>query len=777
MRSETEVYNKSVLVMENFMPTLQGTAERTPGTQFIEEITAVKDKTRIIPYLTPVNDRAIVELSEGAIRFLPNVTQHLGGDSIPSGPPVGGILPIRRQIVPNGVIDRGERAWIIDPERFPSNVDDNWVGGLFRPAAGEIWMRARRYKLASTDPLVVSASNSAIIPKDTAVITVSFAALYQENIPLKGGYEFTFWIGTTEGAKDLLDEDFKDHATSDEIGASCNVTLAPTVNLLEGAEIFITVTLTATVDNKETSSTPLFKLFHFTVLADDEAVVGDGSIVGTPPWLADELQDIHFIQSPLMPYEVGKVSKELVLVHPSHPPHRLYYHETNALYTLDPIVFTNEPLSWTIGNYPATCGSYHGRLVLAGSEGKPKLGAAISGDTETVWCTESGKWDVFSDQTGVNPDDSVEFTTTYRSPIQWVYGQKDLLVGALELEYIASAEGIFQPADLGVYMHSSHGSNHVQPAGFGEMVLFPAEGGTKVRAMQKSSDDEGWVAPDVTLVNPHICVSGIKRMIRMRNPHQMLVVLLTNGNLAVLHYDTQAGVNGWSRMEMGGQVQDICVMANEQGEDVMFLTIIRRFGSNKNLYLEAIANWTEHDTWQYLESHTVFDLQTETNVLTGLGHLQGKHCQVTSNGSYLGVFKVEAPGTITLVDQIGSPVNVNNAIVGLPMESRLQTLPLVGADPRSKKRYTQISVRVRASTLPLIGAGSRDEEGSEASTSRPVTRDPRQNVGDTQRLSGLGDATVSNRGWSTKQTVWVVENIPQKVEVIGIFGKLQDTKL
>ena len=75
MRQETEVYNKSVQVMENFMPTLQGTAERTPGTRYLETITAVNNETRIIPYLTPANDRAIVEVSEGAIRFLPNVTQ------------------------------------------------------------------------------------------------------------------------------------------------------------------------------------------------------------------------------------------------------------------------------------------------------------------------------------------------------------------------------------------------------------------------------------------------------------------------------------------------------------------------------------------------------------------------------------------------------------------------------------------------------------------------------------------------------------------------------
>ena len=143
MRQDTDIYSKGVLEMENFMPTLQGSVERTPGTRMIEKLgTAINGRARIIPYLTPSNDRAIVEIREGAIRFLPNATQHLTDDVIPDGPAVGNIRPIRRQIIPNGTIEKGEPdSWTFEPDKFVSNYEGNNMGAWLRPNVGDIQFR------------------------------------------------------------------------------------------------------------------------------------------------------------------------------------------------------------------------------------------------------------------------------------------------------------------------------------------------------------------------------------------------------------------------------------------------------------------------------------------------------------------------------------------------------------------------------------------------------------------------------------------------------------
>jgi hypothetical protein len=770
MRSDTEVWHKAVKIMENFAPTLQGSAERVPGTQYVEEIVD-KLAARIIPYLTPTNERSIVKITSDSIDILPDIASRFGENSIIPPDSAPGTVAIRRQIVENGRIGRGLEPWSINPPEYTSNKDGElmglrWQGGFFVGPA-------RLWDQAPNDIATCTIKNEATIPLDTAVLTVAFKLIYRGNTPVTGGYTCFVKLGRSDGASDLGLWDFKDYA-SEEVGGIADVILnTGTVNMLANDTVYLTVEWTAIATADEPASGPRFALDRYQVWANDEIEVGDGSVVGTVPYAAGELKDLHFIQSPLIAVVPEGVAKELVITHPNHPPYKLFYNTTTAQYEFNAIVFTNQPSSWRAGNYPATCGSFLGRLILAGSQGNPTLGDPVSGDTETVWGTEVGKWDTFSGATDVNPDDSIEFTTTYRSPIRWVYGQRDLLVGALEMEYIASADGIFSPGDLGVNMHSTHGSSNIQPAGFGGSVFFPAEGGTKVRSMSKAQDDEGWIARDMTITNPEICKSGIKRMVRMRNPHQMLVVLLNTGQLAVLHYDNFANISGWSRINVSGAVLDIAIMADEEGVDILFITVVRNIDGVRKLYIEAVANWVDNsENLGYLLSSVVEDFGGSQSFMEGLDHLDGESVQVTTDGgNYIGSYTVSA-GRIDFIDELGDPVSYSSAHAGLTMPAELHTLPIVGTDPTSKKRYSRISMRLKSSIIPKIGVQSPDEVFGEDVTQRPPTRSTEENMGENSREVLLRNVTVRNLGWGTGQTVQIIEDIPQRVEILGVFGKL-----
>jgi hypothetical protein len=771
MRTDTEIWAKAAKVMENFTPTLQGSVERVPGTRFVEEITSLD--ARILPYLSPTNERSLVKITASSIEFIPDITNRFETDAIVP-PEIGsGLIPIRRQIVANATLHGGLEPWIIDPAQYFSENGDGPLGTWWQGATIVCHPRLYHYN----DIITSTISHQAVIPKDTAVLTVAFKIRYAGNNPLAGGYDCFVKLGSTAGASDHALYDFKDFA-SEEVGGIADVlTNTGTLNLLEDDVVHITVVVTAKASATEQWSTPRFFFDRLQIWADDEVAIGDGTIFGTVPYAADELADLHYVQSPLMPLIPDGVSKELVVTHPNHPPYKLFYSTLNTRYQFDPIIFNNQPVTWVAGNYPATCGSYVGRLVLAGSQGKPDVGSPIAGDTETVWCTEVGNWNTFSGVTDVNPDDSVEFTTTYRSPIRWVYGQKDLLIGALEMEYIASADGIYSPADLGVQMHSTHGSKNVQPAGFGENVFFPAEGGTKVRSMSKSQDSEGWLAKDMTIANPDICSSGIVRMVRMRNPHQMLVCLLNTGQLAVLHYDEFAGVMGWSRINAGANIKDIAVMANEEGEDILFVTVVRQIGGVRKLYLEAFANWVDDsDHLGYLMSSVIQDFAGSQSFMDGLDHLEGRRVQVTvDGGDYVGTYLVTA-GQIDFLDELGNAISYSSGHAGLPMSAELHTLPLVGVDPTSKKRYSKISVQIRSSIIPKIGVQSPTEVSGSVAERAP-TRSAQTNLGENSARFILRNVTVANMGWSEGQTVQVIEDIPQRVEILGVFGKLTSNSI
>lgn len=774
LRAEEESVARSVYRMKNFIPTPQGSAVRAPGPRFVEELTAPGNHARIFPYLTPANERSVVVMTSDEIRFMPNVTEVFQ----PSFDPGDGVTAtFRRQIVENNDMSGGVEPWAIYPAAYTSPSTNADLG--LKYAAGGINGTASNVSKNDIDTCIIG--QIVTVPKLTQRITVAFGIRYMSNFQLEGDYDCVLQVGTTLFGNEVMNLDFKD-LTSGQVGAvSQHIGSYPETDagLAEGSLLFLSVFWRAKAGAESKKSTPRFEVDYFSVWANDEATLSSGVINGTVPYGAKELADVHFVQSPLIPY-IGdgssgdRAGKEMVFTHPSHPPYRLWFNPVAAEYVFEEIPFENPPTIWGADNYPATCASYNSRLVLAGAQGNVKLGSPISGATETVWSTEVGKWDFFSPDSAesVNADDSVIFTTVYRSPIQWIYGQKDLLIGALEMEYVASADGIYQPADLGVFMHSSHGSSNVQPAGFGETVMFPAEGGTKVRSMNYSNDDDGWVAPDLTILHPELCASGIQRMVRMRNPHQMLVVLLKNGELALLHYDKHSGLFGWSRINLSANIRDICVMANEQGVDILYATIVREVDDVKRLYMEAFTDWTDSADLVYLNSYKVFDEGAPTGVLAGLEHLEGRQVQVIGDSVYLGTYTVVG-GSVSLVDQLDQPLSVSTAIVGLYMEALIRTLPLATNDPKAPKRYAEITVRIRDSAIPMLGVQSPDErKGIIGLLERPQTRHTLTNLTIPSQRYELRDCTVANLGWGSGQQVNIFENLPQRIEILGVFGKL-----
>lgn len=756
MRDDAAFHAKSVLTMENFMPTLQGTAVRTPGTKFILE--TENPNVRIIPYLTPANERGLIELTPGKFRVYNNITNAI--DSILDAGQISTLAEtlVWRQQHPNPNFVFGLSDWDAVPTEYTSGGDT--LGITYVGESNSVRMISRiNYK--SGDIPLCTLSSTVTIPEDETAIKMEVAGRYENNFsgPF-AGKKIQFKLGTAPGLQNLWFEDW-----DADVGATYDRVISVTGDFTAGQVLHMTVTCEAIETNDDTISTPYFRMFRWFVYSRELVDLGDATLTGTTPFTGADLPDVHYVQSPYPDSAGINVGHEVVFAHPDHPPQELLFQPNVPAYIWRDKPFVNPPAEWGIGGYPATCTSFHGRLILAGAKDKPELGSPVdAAPSETVWGTKVGQWNNFSLEEDVDPDDSIEFTTIYRSPIQWVYGQKDLLVGAVEMEYIASADGIFQPGDLGVFMHSTHGSNNVQPVGMGQTVLFPAEYGTKVRSMKFQNEDKGWIAEDLTIFHPDLCRSGIRRMVRMRNPHQLAVVLLGSGQLAVLHLDTYAGVTGWSRINLNAPVKDICVVTNDDGIDQLFLVVSRTVNGQRKTYLECVTNWVSDRDWVYLASYSVFLSDTATNIITGLDHLEGETVEVVADNSYFGSYVV-VNGTVTLVSQINNPINVVSAVVGLSMRSILKPLPLITRSPGSLKRYPKLTVRTLGSTRPIING------------ERPADRTPATLMNESESRDILADHDVLTLGSTEGVPVTIEENVPIKCEVTGIFGTIQGNSL
>ena len=771
-RDDLEVFGKALLNMQNFMPTLQGSAVRTPGSRYV--YTAPSNAVRIFPYYTPANDRALIELTPGAIRIVDSLIPILGEGVMLAGqqPGLNVATTIYRQIVDNFDFVGGYTGWDAEPIAFPSPIDGAILGWGFN--RGDMQATARAWK---NEDVSCTLTTSTVIPEATSKLIITPNILYVANFSsVDARYTFSMKVGTTAGAGDVWEESFNE--TDYQVGYAYqrNIELSG-LSLAQDQELFITITLSPLKDNNE-PSTPQFRVRSFGVYTLVTVDIGSDAPTGVVPYTAADLPDIQYVQSPYVEVDndvaVGS-GKEVVFTHPSYPPHWLKFDGTAGSYVFEPIPFHYvndqgadvawEPPQWTDSNYPAACASFNGRLMLGGSQDAPILGSPTGSATETVWGTKVGQWSTFTDpaQEEVFPDDSIEFTAIYRSPIQWLFGQKDLLIGAREMEYVASADTIFQPADIGVRMQSTHGSSAVQPVGMGQSVLFPAEGGTKVRSLTLTNEAQGWVSPDMTAFHPGLFASGIVRMVRMRNPHQMTVVVMGNGQIAILHQDSYMGVMGWSRINLNAVAKDACVVADEDGVDVLFVTVQRWIEGVLYTYVEAFRNWVDGGRYEYTQSSSL--IVPVGNIISGLQHLIGRNVQVIGDGNYLGSYVVDSSGDVTLVDSTGEPIYVTAAVVGLAIQAKIVTLPIVGNDPTASKRRPKITVRGLFSSRVIING------------ERPADRAPATLMDTSQQVDIFRDYKVANLGWDDAPTITIEENAPVRSELIGVFGTVQANDL
>jgi hypothetical protein len=790
MRDDTAAHGKSALKMLNFIPTLQGTAVRTPGSTFLQEIDATY--ARIIPYITPTNAKALVVMKpavgavQGDMEIIEGIDAATNPSTLSSMRALDTLQEIRTNVVPNGNLE-GFNPWIMSPDGQYTGGNGNLLGWAYDDKIFKGSPRDWKYpEEADTISMInIFTLPADLVPASTLILNAHIT--YQANRTsdeLEGNGTSVMEVRVGTGSDPTTGLIFTQPLNL-PVGGRWDQTVGVPGQVQPGDVMWIQFITTAQRKDSNSISDPIMWLRTLKLVGLVSRQVNTTPLLASVPYTEDELKDVQFVQSPYPGSAGGDRGKELVMVHPNYTPKRLYFVAPDYVFG---DIFTDDPsqhygqFNWDTQGYPAACTSFMGRLVLGGSTVDPFLGSSDGANTETVWATVVGQWNKFTttpayadypvDGRAILATDSVTFTAIYRSPIKWLAGQKQLLVGAESMEYTASADGIFQVGDLGVEMQTTHGSSSVQPVGMGQYVVFPAEAGTKLRALQYLEDDKGWVAPDLTLLHPELFSSGIVRMVRMRNPMQLVVVVKGDGDVAILSQDTYAQVQGWSRLSLGGNVIDAAVLTDENGSDVLYL-LIRRTDENGAavLYLEAISNWVEGVQYRYVNSNALIINASTTNIIgtpgdpTGqLGHLEGQRVQVVGDGQFLGTYLVTNYAVI-LIDDAGLPIQVQTALVGLAMACQLDTLPLITKDPGSKKRYNKITVRTLNSSRPMING------------ERPADRDPSTFQNQSQYRDIIYDNEVAVLGTTVGQVISVTETVPIRLEVTGIFGAVKGDEL
>ena len=248
-------------------------------------------------------------------------------------------------------------------------------------------------------------------------------------------------------------------------------------------------------------------------------------------------------------------------------------------------------VNWRLGvwsattGYPAVVTFHQNRLAFGGPTDNPqRVDLSRTGDFENFAPTEPDATVV--DDNAVT--DNLSGDTV--NAIRWMADdEKGLLIGTVGGEWIlrpSETGAVLTPATVQSKRSSDFGSANIQPVRGGRAMLFIQKALRKVRELAYVFEDDGFRAPDLTLISEHITRSGAVEMARQLEPQSLIWIALIDGTLICLTYDRDQKVVGWSRHVVGGvsdagttqaKVESVAVIPNAAATADELYVVVQRY--------------------------------------------------------------------------------------------------------------------------------------------------------------------------------------------------------
>lgn len=414
--------------------------------------------------------------------------------------------------------------------------------------------------------------------------------------------------------------------------------------------------------------------------------------------------------------------------------------------------------AWSgVRGFPRVATFFENRLYFAASTYRP----------QTLWGSKTGDYENFAP--GVKADDSVAFTiaSDQVNVIRWMVASRFLLIGTIGETFRLTgtdAGNAVTPTSVSVRPEPAYGSGTAYPVKVGNVVLFPQKSGRKLRELAFSIDDDGYKAPDLSILAEHVLSSPIRGMAFQPEPEPILWVYLTDGKLVAVTYERSNDVVGWHTHTLGGNGQVISaavIQSVSRDRDELWLIARRLIGGTMRNYIERMESTGGHygalGDGGYMVDSCLPGVAGGGTTVGGLSHLEGETVTILADGA-VHPPKVVSGGQITLDYAPTFTVEV-----GLPFTPSLETLrpevQIAGSSQTLMKRWVNVWARVhRTGNFILNGDIVEFRLG--------------EDYMDTAVPLFTGDVRVLNPGWDRDARITLSQPNPLPLTVIAITGNL-----
>jgi len=276
---------------------------------------------------------------------------------------------------------------------------------------------------------------------------------------------------------------------------------------------------------------------------------------------------------------------------------------------------------WKLGAFSDTTGHpscvsfFEQRLVFAGTTDEP----------QTLYFSKSGDYENMT--TGTNADDAMVYTIASNqvNKIRYLKAVRTLLIGTTGGEFSVSANGTdaaVTPTNIQIRRQSSFGAANVDAQPAGNAILFLQRAKRKIRELAYNYDTDGYVAPDLCILNETVTDSGINEMAYQQAPDSILWCVRDDGVLSGLTYQRTDNVVAWHRHIIGGKSDTTKNIIQQQISFTANTTVVN--GTNNTITLSSHGLATNDPIYYFAEANPItgissgklyFVIRTDANTI------------------------------------------------------------------------------------------------------------------------------------------------------------------
>ncbi len=223
--------------------------------------------------------------------------------------------------------------------------------------------------------------------------------------------------------------------------------------------------------------------------------------------------------------------------------------------------------------YPGAVCLFQERLFFGGT----------GANQNRIWSSRTNDWTDFL-PVGNEDDSGLDFTLSSEgvSRVCWMAPIGGaLLLGTTEDEWEISGGSRNDPltaSSLALKRNSAYGSMFPSRCVMAQdMLVFVQKDGRRLRSMRYNWESDSYGSDELTLMARHVFdESGVKELALQRFPDTVLWCLREDGVPCSATINTAQNVTGWQRSPMGGRVFSLCSIPDGNGEDRICLCMEAR---------------------------------------------------------------------------------------------------------------------------------------------------------------------------------------------------------